>query len=156
MNFVTTHRHHTAFLANHLETLASLIVSQAETALKKADIPIRSRAVSALLLIAEREQTTIAEIAESLHQPHQLVTQRIEGLLKIGVIERHPDPSDGRRKLLRLTPHGRDVHQKLDDFLAQMTRVFNDLFKEIDCNLEKQIEAAKVRLAHDNLMERLD
>ena len=155
MSYATSHRHHTAFLASHLETLATLIVSQAEIALEKADIPIPSRTVSAILVIAEKENTTIAEIAEVLQQPHQLVTQRIELLLKRGFIERHPDPQDGRRKLICLSPTGKPLFQQLEVFLSEVTKVFVDLFGDIDCDLENKIEQSRDQLSRRGLIDRM-
>ena len=152
MNYTTTHRHHTAFLSSHLEALATLITSQAETALEQADIPIPARTVSATLVIAEKGKTTIAEIAETLSQPHQLVTQRIELLLKHGLIERHPDPEDGRRKLLCLTPSGRSLHKRLEAFLVEVTTVFAGLFGEIACDLEEKVDQACSELSRRALI----
>ena len=155
MNYTTSHRHHTAFLGSHLEALATLIVSQAETALEEADIPVRSRTVSAILVIAKRKSTTIAEIADTLRQPHQLVTQRIELLLRHGIIERHPDPQDGRRKLLSLTRKGRSIHQKLEAFLEEIAKAFVDLFGEIACDLEEKVEQAREQLSRKSLIDRM-
>ncbi|MFD4555879.1 MarR family winged helix-turn-helix transcriptional regulator [Streptomyces sp. NPDC058469] len=45
-------------------------------------------------------------LAQDLGQAPRSVTQSIEALEREGLIERTPDPDDGRSKLVRLTPKG--------------------------------------------------
>ncbi len=153
--FVDTHPLRGAFLANRLDRLADLISGQGEVLLQDLCIEIPPRAVSVFLLIGERGEISAAEIAGLLDQPHQLATQRIDLLIEAGVIERMPDPDDGRRKILKLTAKGRRQHLNVRLRLEDTARVFAALFEEIGCDLNECAERAADALTRRSLMERV-
>lgn len=52
---------------------------------------------------------TVSELAERLGISKQGVGQIVDDMERRGYLERYPDPDDGRARLLRLAPYGRDV-----------------------------------------------
>ena len=96
MTYVDTHPRKGAFAANHMARLVDLINDQGSQLLEDANLSLPPRAVSTVLLISERGQITAADIAKELNQPHQLVTQRIDALIKLDLLKRLTDPNDGR------------------------------------------------------------
>lgn len=60
-----------------------------------------------------------AVLADYLGIPRQTMTSTLDGLEAKGVIERCAHPTDRRRKLIKLTPDGR---QKADDLVEAMHR----------------------------------
>ncbi|MEO9969973.1 MAG: MarR family transcriptional regulator [Hyphomonadaceae bacterium] len=154
MTFVDTHPWKEAFVANLLERLVAQITDQGEELLADIGLPFPSRAVSSILLIGERGSISVADIAKTLEQPHQLVTQRIDLLIRLDVVERTVDPNDARRKILKLTPIGRDQFKLLQLRLTQATQVFIDLFKEIDCDLSAVAMRAMSALDQRSITER--
>lgn len=77
-----------AFFANRFDRLTDLIVAQVEVLLPDAGLVMLSGTVSWILLIGEKRQMSAAEIASLLEQPHQLVTQRVETLSDLKLVER--------------------------------------------------------------------
>lgn len=150
-----SHPFRNAFVASQLEHLAELIVMQGEAILADAGVEFPSRAVSAMLLIGERGQISAADIADALGQPHQLVTQRIELLIEAGVVDRAPDPEDGRRKILQLTDKGSLQFGRLKLRLDEADKAFAALFKEIDCDLSAMCRRAVDALGQSPLLERV-
>lgn len=144
-----------AFVASQLDCVAELIVKQGEAILEDAGVEFPSRAVSAVLLIGEHGQISVADIADALDQPHQLVTQRIELLIEAGVVDRVPDPEDGRRKILQLTDKGSQQFDRLKLRLDEADKAFSALFKEIDCDLPAMCRRAFDALSHSPLLERV-
>ncbi|MGR8009658.1 MarR family winged helix-turn-helix transcriptional regulator [Streptomyces hypolithicus] len=63
---------------------------------------------------------TASEVGRRLGVSKQAVGKTVERLESLGYVERIDDPSDGRRKLLRLTPRGIDS-------LARSAAIFDDL-----------------------------
>jgi DNA-binding MarR family transcriptional regulator len=58
----------------------------------------------------DREGTaSIGDLALAERVRPQSMTQTIADLESDGLIERHPDPCDGRRTLIELTPRGREM-----------------------------------------------
>ena len=155
MNFVDTHPWREAFIANLLDRLVGQIVEQGEDLLADAGIVFPSRTVSSVLLIGERGAISTADIAKALSQPHQLVTQRIDLLIKLEVIERTDDPEDGRRKLLKLSPTGLDQYDRLQRRLTKASEAFASLFAEIECDLSAIAMRAMSALDHRSILERV-
>jgi DNA-binding MarR family transcriptional regulator len=58
----------------------------------------------------DREGTmSIGDMAEAERVRPQSMTQTVSDLEREGLIERHPDPADGRRTLIALTDDGRRI-----------------------------------------------
>ena len=155
MAYVDSHPRHGAFLADQLRRLADLIVQQGDELLSGAGLSLPSRAVSSVLLIEERGQISAADIAKELKQPHQLVTQRIEMLIKLGLVDRIGDPSDGRRKILELTRRGKKELRLLEACLRDAEQVFLDLYQEIECDLSAVTLGALKVLSSKPILDRI-
>ncbi|HUW77935.1 MAG TPA: MarR family transcriptional regulator [Candidatus Nanopelagicaceae bacterium] len=59
------------------------------------------------------------------------MTNRIDRLQELGLVERRPEPNDGRGILVSLTPAGKTlVDDALDDLLASEENLLSNLLKE--------------------------
>lgn len=154
-HFTETHALKGAFVANRLSALVDLIALQGDLLLQDAGISVPSRAVSCVLLVGDEGQVSAADIAKALQQPHQLATQRVEALIKLGLLKRIDDPEDGRRKILTLSTRGRDQYARLKLRLAEAEQAFNGLFAEIDCDLPAVVERAFQALRATPLLQRI-
>ncbi|PHR59245.1 MAG: hypothetical protein COA47_09795 [Robiginitomaculum sp.] len=154
--YTDTHPLRGAFVANLLSRLADVIVEQGEQLLLDAGLEFPSRSVSSVLIIGERGKISAADIAKSLNQPHQLVTQRIELLLEMKIVKRIADPKDGRRKTLTLTAKGKKQFKQLRTCLAMADRAFSALFDEIGCDLTLVAERAIDALADNSILNRVE
>lgn len=65
-------------------------------------------AYKTLTTIARSEQVTVSTLAERMLMDKGQVSRTVRELEELGLVERTPDPADGRSSLLRLTPHGSD------------------------------------------------
>lgn len=155
MAYVDSHSSSGAFLAHRLNRLVDLISEQGDKLLSEARLSLPSRAVSIVLLIDERGRISAADIAKELKQPHQLVTQRIDVLRKLGLVERTVDPSDGRRKILALTRKGKTERRLLETCLRDAERVFLDLYKEIECDLSELALQTIKALSSKSILDRI-
>lgn len=155
MSYLNAHPWRAAFLATQLRSLADLISEQGNELLDNAGLSIPSRAVSPVLLIAERGQVSVADIAKELNQPHQLVTQRVEVLLALGLVERLKDPSDQRRKLLILSDKGKQEFLLLEHCLRDAGKVFLALYQEIGCDLPEVAQRVTAALSSRSILSRI-
>lgn len=153
-DFLDKHALKTAFLGNTLDRLVDLIVNQGNEYLSAAGVTFPARAVSTMLLISERDGITAADIAAALAQPHQLATQRVELLLKLGVIARQPDPDDGRRKVLILSEQGKSEVARMQQCLAAIENALTALQAEIKCNLQDGALRAIKALSNKSITDR--
>ena len=144
-----------AFLANRLNRLSDLIATQGDELLRDAGLDLPSRAVSLMLIVGERGPLSVADAAALLEQPHQLVTQRAEVLISLGLIERRDDPADGRRKFLTLSAASVERHARLQAFLSDAADVFATLSEEIGCDLSAMVAKTQGALERVSLLDRM-
>jgi DNA-binding MarR family transcriptional regulator len=57
----------------------------------------------------DEQGSRLTDLAERSHLTKQAVGEVVEDLEAMGYVERTPDPQDGRAKIIRLTPRGRDA-----------------------------------------------
>ncbi|HEU5379462.1 MAG TPA: MarR family transcriptional regulator [Ktedonobacteraceae bacterium] len=64
----------------------------------------------------------LSELAERAQLTKQLVTYLVTAVEERGYVERVPDPSDGRAKIVRLTERGQQVAQAGSEIIAGIER----------------------------------
>jgi DNA-binding MarR family transcriptional regulator len=74
--------------------------------------------------LAESGPTRIGELSEHLDVAARTMTSTVEGLVRDGLVERAPDPNDGRAVLVSMTDRGGEV-------FAAATEIRNRYFEEI-------------------------
>ena len=87
-----------------------------------------------LFLLAKRDGALIGEVAEALDATPSAMTGLVDRMARGGLLERRPDPEDGRAQRLYLTEKGRDAlayaKRGLDSINAQLTEGFTP--EEVD------------------------
>src|SRR5919106_35358 len=85
----------------------------------------------------------LTELAEHTHTTKQALLYTINQLEAAGYVERVPDPTDGRAKIIRLTERGWEVRRVGDEIIASIEhecvqqlgeekmRQFNELMKDV-------------------------
>lgn len=154
-NFRDDHALKGAFLSNTLLRLVDLIALQGDDLLREAGITIPARAVATMLYIGDKGEASLADIAKALNEAHQLTAHRVEGIIQLGLTERANDPTDGRRKILRLTGEGQVQYQRLLIRLAEIEQAFLGLYAEIGHNLPGILDQALQALKRSPLLERI-
>lgn len=144
-----------AFIAARMLRLANLISDQGNEMLASAGVEVPSRCVSMVLFIKEHGGASAAAMAAGLELQHQLVTQRIALLIKLGLVEKSVDPSDARQKRITLSPKGEAQFPALEQFLKDASHMFQALEHEIDASLSVAIERASEALKRRPLAVRI-
>lgn len=155
MHFLDTHPLRGAFVANTLDRLAGLIIEQGEDLLRDAGLTFPSRAVSTVLLLGERARLSASDLAKTLGQPHQLVTQRVDLLIELGIVSRAGDSGDARRRILALTPKGKRQFEKLKALLVLADAAFAALSAEIGVDLPRAALNALAALGRSSVLDRV-
>jgi DNA-binding MarR family transcriptional regulator len=78
-------------------------------------IGVTAAEYSMIMLIAQRQAEggmTSAEISRLLHLHNPYVILHLGKLVQRGILERHPNPDDGRSVLLALTPTGEQLVER--------------------------------------------
>jgi DNA-binding MarR family transcriptional regulator len=144
-----------AFIAHMADRLNTLICVQTGEMLKKAGAVTPIRCVSAMIYLLKRGPASLADIADTDGQSHQLVSSRVAPLEELGLVTRTDDPNDARRKLLKLTAKGKADAKLLEKLCRDIASALEDLSSEIGVDLVSALETAEKELARRPIAERL-
>jgi DNA-binding MarR family transcriptional regulator len=72
----------------------------------------------------------LTDLAERAMMTKQTVGEVVSDLEKLGYVERVPDPDDGRAKIIRLTPKGREAYAVGRRLIEELERDWADRFGE--------------------------
>jgi DNA-binding MarR family transcriptional regulator len=93
------------------------------------------------------EGSRLTDLAERACMTKQTVGEVASDLEKLGYVERVPDPSDGRAKIIRLTERGREAHAigrgLIDDIERDWAERFGAERVAVLRSLLEDIEAAR-------------
>jgi DNA-binding MarR family transcriptional regulator len=82
---------------------------------------------AALGAVHHRGPCRVSDIASDLQVDLSVASRQIAGHVTDGLLERRPDPDDGRAQLLHLTPAGHDaIHQAHGDMVAVLGAALAD------------------------------
>lgn len=144
------------FLARYLHRLRVAISEQSDEVFESAGLTVPSHCSSLLLLLEQHGRAPITRLADALGYSHQLVNQRLAILQKHRFIRRSKDPNDRRRTLVVLTKRGLEEAAKAKVALRRIDRGLQHLIDEIDVDLKRLLEAARVSLDENRIAERDD
>jgi DNA-binding MarR family transcriptional regulator len=68
-----------------------------------------------------------SDLAERVSSTKQAITPLLNDLERWGYLRRDPDPADGRARLLRLTPRGRELLRMIRDQHAEIEAEWSEL-----------------------------
>jgi len=77
-----------------------------------------------LLFRIAHDSCCVSDLAAAFHSEISTVSRQVSGLVDLGLIERRPDPRDGRAHVLALTTDGAHL-------LGEIRRVRDALFDEL-------------------------
>ena len=155
-SFNNTGTNKQAFLGKSAQDLVFLSSEQVLEIYQQRNIIIAVEVSSTLQYLYQNNNSALADIATALDLPHQLVAQRTAKLLKLQLIEKHPDPQDKRRTILELTDLGRQQAELLVQCMQDMALVYGQLYQEINCDLPQKLQDAIQALKHKPLTQRFE
>jgi len=145
-----------AYLAHFCRRLSDLIIEQGSEILREMKLVTPATAMSTVFFLKKNDKVTVAMLADALGVSHQMATQRINALEKIGIVKRVSSDEDKRAKAVILTKHGKSEVRKLEPFAKQMTDVLEEFEAELGSQLTKLIRQAELALLDKPLKLRLN
>lgn len=99
-----------------------------------------------LLEIEESAETTIVQLVHDLKLDKSTLSRTVEGLVRLGLVERKPHPTDRRFTPLELTAAGKKMCDEINregdqTYLRAFRRIPRDKWDDIKKNLEVLVEA---------------
>ncbi|RPD41716.1 MarR family winged helix-turn-helix transcriptional regulator [Chitinophaga barathri] len=105
-------------LATRLKRLADRLSADVSRVYKESELDFEAKWFLILELLSREKVLGITEISESLGISHPAVVQLADQMLAQGLIKASVDEKDARRRLISLTPSGRQMHKKIGPMLA--------------------------------------
>lgn len=131
-----------AYLGKLASQLTAVTSEQMQAIYAQRGLMIPVLVSSVLHYVFKHDGASLAEISRGLGLQHQLVAQRVKKLQALGLLEKQPDPTDGRRTQYSLTEAGRAQARLLVVCMEDTAVVYRALFKEIGCDLIAALSAA--------------
>lgn len=99
----------------------------------------------ALLEVADKEEVSLADMAEALGLDRSTLSRTVDGLVEDGLLERRAKPGDRRYVSITLTKQGKNV-------CAELNTVYNQYLKDvmtlIPPDKRKQVIESLILLTH--------
>jgi DNA-binding MarR family transcriptional regulator len=75
-----------------------------------------------LMMLRRADAVAMADLHADLGIEKSTLTRRIDSTVRLGLVERTPDPNDARARLLALTPLCRERHSELESVQTEQWR----------------------------------
>ena len=103
---------------------------------------------TALTVLQHRDDLTSAALARNSFVKTQSMADLVATLLRLALVDRHPDPKDKRRMLIRLTDAGRSFIATHSEGVAQLERrMVNGLTHKQTAALREALNTCRENLA---------
>lgn len=89
-----------------------LVLAEVDAIVRPYDLTFARYEALVLLTFSRRGSLPLSKIGERLQVHPTSVTNIVDRLARSGLVERKPNPEDGRGVLAEITPEGRDVVEK--------------------------------------------
>ena len=116
--------------AYRITYLANAIVFPAYGAIKRDFALVRAEYIL-LVCLSHFDELAAQDVARISRRPRNTISRAVQRMLAEGYLVRGPDPSDGRQAMLRITPEGRALHERIATYLkARQDEVLSSLSDE--------------------------
>lgn len=143
------------YLGRQAERLSDLIEAQTLAIFERGGVVIPVKSCSLLEALSQCQPASASDLASRLGRSHQIVIQKMPKLLKLDLIERHPDPEDARRQLLSLTPFGREQLELMKQATAKLADAYRAMERDSGPVFETLLETISA-LEEKPLIERIE
>ena len=103
-----------------------------------------------IFCLAHLAELTAQDVANMTGRPRNSISRAVHRMLSEGYLSRTPDPDDGRQAMLRITPRGHRLHQRIvERFIARENELLSVLTRDerqiLDDLLQKLVLHTSVR-----------
>lgn len=138
-----------------LRHLIELLDGAVGAAYEEAGLDYRPRYTPVMRALMASEPVTIGAIAEAAGITQPAATQTVALMIKDGLVSAEAGASDGRQRLIRLTPKGRDMIAALEKCWKATTIAAASLEADLPFSLSQALDSAIVALAAKPFGERI-
>jgi MarR family transcriptional regulator, organic hydroperoxide resistance regulator len=142
-------------LGTQLRHLIELLDGAVEAAYVSAGVETRPRYAPVFRALAEREPSTVGDIATAAGITQPAATQTIALMIKDGLVSTRVAPDDARQRLVRLTKKGRELFPKMQACWAATTLAAEGLDRDAPFSLSEALAGATAALQAEPFEQRI-
>jgi DNA-binding MarR family transcriptional regulator/N-acetylglutamate synthase-like GNAT family acetyltransferase len=143
------------FLGLRLRNIYDLIITDVKHYYKLQEVNFEPRWFPIIILLRDKSEMSVTEIANELGQSHVAIVQLSNILEKKGLISAKKDRNDNRRRLLYLSPKGKDTVEKLTPVWNHILEATRTLLEENCPQFLDQLSKLEQALKEESLFERI-
>ena len=117
-------------LASRLRRLSDRLMRDVARVYAEQKVAFEPRWFPLLYLLKKRSPVSVTDAARALGLTHPAINQIAGAMIKAGLVSGNRDRSDERRRLLKLTPMGKDTYATLTPIWRQIEAANAELLSE--------------------------
>jgi DNA-binding MarR family transcriptional regulator/N-acetylglutamate synthase-like GNAT family acetyltransferase len=145
----------TLALGTRIKNLGELLMKDMARIYKEQGVDFEPRWFSFFQLILQKKEVSVTAIAHDLKQTHPAVVQVINMLEKKGLVLTTKDKGDKRKRLVRLSPKGMRLADKLEPVWLKVKEAALELLMESEPGLLNNISSLEKALQSQSMYERI-
>jgi DNA-binding MarR family transcriptional regulator len=142
-------------LATRLKRLSERLSHDVSRIYKESNLDFEAKWYLVLELLSREKKMGITEISDSLEISHPAVVQFVDQLLANGLIKATLDDKDARRRLISLTPAGKQMHKQIGPILAVIKEENRKWLAEASANLLNVLNELEKSLDERSMFKRI-
>lgn len=144
-------------LASRLKRLTERLYRDGEKVYADQNLDFEPRCfpVFTLLNQSQDEAMSITQIASAIGITHPAVIKLTREMQARGWISSLSDAKDGRKRLVRVSKKGRQLHSEMEPTWEAFTQATRELFEEIDIDLIAVLDQVEQALSRRSMAERI-
>ena len=141
-------------LSTRLQRLSEQLRKDGALVYKSFDIDFEPKWFPVIYTLHVKEMLSVVEIANEIGYSHPSTISLLKELEKLKMISSKKDKSDERKRLIVLTPKGKELVLKMKPVWTIMKNTLAEIADNQN-NLLKAIEEAELKLAKQNFFQRV-
>lgn len=123
------------FFGIKLKKTGEMLSSQVAQILSDKKVEFEPRGLYLLIILNEKKQASIKEIAAILGMTHPAIVQMVNSLNNVGLITQSKSIDDKRKTLIELTEKGKEELNRIKPVVTEIGNAVKSISNEIDINL---------------------
>lgn len=144
----------TSSLGSRFKRLGEMLYNDYAALYDFVEVPFKPIWFLILNYLLRRSRGSITEIAEALHVTHAHVNQVAGQLIDLEIIQADTDPSDRRRRLLRLTPQGQELVDRARPVWEAIRLAQEEIIAESESEVLEIIHKLEQAIAQRSVFDR--
>lgn len=146
----------TKALASRLKNFTELMIRDVSRIYKEQDLDFEPRWFTFFLLLSEKGELSVMDIANQLNQSHPAINQVANALEEKGLITSNKKKHDGRKRYLKLSPKGNRLLQKLLPLWKDIQKITDEFIQETNPEFMENLLKMEQSLSKTSIYNRIN